>query len=113
VSLTSHICKILEKIIKDKIVNHLEENKILNKSQHGFKAGISCLTNLLEFTEYIAKSVDKREPMDIIFLDFQKAFDKVPHTRLINKLKACGINDKIVNWIRNWLWGRRQRVCIE
>jgi len=113
VSLTSHICKILEKIIKEKIVNHLEENKILNKSQHGFRVGMSRLTNLLEFTEYIAKSVDKREPMDTIFLDFQKAFDKVPHTRFINKLQACGINDKIENWIRNWLCGKRQRVCIE
>jgi len=59
VSLTSYICKILETIIKEKIVNHLEENKILNKSQHGFRAGMSCLNNLLEFTEYIGKSVDK------------------------------------------------------
>ena len=113
VSLTSHICKIFEKILKEELVNHLESNKILKESQHGFRAGKSCLTNLLEFTEYISKNMDKGEPIDIIYLDFQKAFDKVPHTRLMNKIQACGVKGKVLNWIRNWLFDRRQRVCID
>jgi len=70
------------------------------------------LTNLLEFFEYVTAQLDASFPVDVIYLDFQKAFDKVPHGRLLQKLKAHGISGKIINWIKNWLSDRKQRVVI-
>ena len=66
--------------------------KLMGNTQHGFTQKRSCLTNLLEFMEIITEHVDDGLPVDVIYLDFQKAFDKVPHTRLIEKVKAHGIN---------------------
>ena len=112
VSLTSIICKIMESIIKDKIVEHLQKFKLLNDSQHGFIKGKSCLTNLLEYLENVTKVLDEGDPLDVIYLDFAKAFDKVPHKRLIKKLEAHGISGNVSRWIKNWLTDRRQRVNI-
>lgn len=112
VSLTSHIGKLLESLIRDKIMAHLWQNKLINESQHGFRQRKSCLTNLLEFFEYVTAQLDAGFPVDVIYLDFQKAFDKVPHGRLLQKLKAHGISGKIIKWIKNWLSDRKQRVVI-
>ena len=112
VSLTSNVSKIFERIIKNELVHFLEENSIIKNSQHGFRNKKSCLTNLLEFVELVAKKIDSGEPVDVIFLDFQKAFDKVPHERLLSKLKAIGISGKLLRWIREWLKNRKQRVVI-
>ena len=112
VSLTSIICKIMESIIKDKIVEHLQKFNLLNDSQHGFIKGKSCLTNLLEYLENVTKVLDEGDPLDVIYLDFAKAFDKVPHKRLIKKLEAHGISGNVSRWIKNWLTDRRQRVNI-
>ena len=79
-------------------------------SQHGFRSGRSCLTNLLTFTERITDMLEKNNPVDIFYLDFAKAFDKVPHERLKLKLKAHGITGEVYNWIESWLEGRQQRV---
>ncbi|KAG6940840.1 hypothetical protein G0U57_011320 [Chelydra serpentina] len=111
VSLTSVPGKLVETIVKNKIVRHIE-HKLLGKSQHGFCKGKSCLTNLLEFFEGVNKHVDKGDPVDIVYLDFQKAFDKVPHQRLLHKLSCHGIRGKILSWIENWLKDREQRVGI-
>ena len=73
--------------------------KLINPSQHGFLKARSCLTNLLCFFEEITKWVDEESPVDVIFLDFLKAFDKVPHQRLIFKLKSHGMGNSIINWI--------------
>ena len=75
VSLTSQVCKIMESILKDNIINHLEQNDLIRDSQHGFRAGRSCLTNLLYFMEIVTKQVDKGLPVDVVYLDFSKAFD--------------------------------------
>ena len=112
VSLTSIPCKIDESIIKDALVDHLLCNSLLNLSQHGFLPNRSCLTNLLEFFEFVTKSVDEGLPVDVIYLDFSKAFDKVLHKRLISKLKAHNVDGKLLNWIQNWLSNRKQRVVI-
>ena len=90
VSLTSVICKLLETIIRDHMMDFLLKHKLINHSQHGFLKARSCLTNVLCFFEEITKWVDEGSPVDIIYLDFQKAFDKVPHQRLILKLKSYG-----------------------
>ena len=113
VSLTSVICKLLQRLIKDHMVEFLVKHKLLNSSQHGFLKARSCLTNMLCFLEEITKWIDGGSPVDIIYLDFQKAFDKVPHQRLLLKLKAHGIGDSITDWIEQWLTDRRQRVVVD
>ena len=70
--------------------------------QHGFLKARSCLTNLLCFFEEITKWVDDGSPVDVIYLDFQKAFDKVPQ-RIILKLKSHGMGNSIIKWIEQWL----------
>ena len=112
VSLTSYVCKILESIIKDSIINHINVNNLLNESQHRFISKRSCLTNLLQFIETVTDYVDQGYPVDVIFLDLQKAFDKVPHGRLLLKVKAMGIGSLVVNWIESWLSDRKRRVVI-
>ena len=113
VSLTLVICKLLETIIRDHLMDFLIKHKLINSSQHGFLKARSCLTNLLCFLEEITKWVDDGSPVDVIYLDFQKAFDKVPHQRLILKLKSHGMGNSIVNWIEQWLTDRRQRVVVD
>ena len=113
VSLTSIVGKLLESIIKDQIVQFLELNQLLRDSQHGFMSGRSCLTNMLDFLETVIKDLDVGNSVDIVYLDFAKAFDKVPHGRLIRKLEAHGIRGKLLKWIESWLHNRRQKVKIE
>ena len=112
VSLTSNIGKIMERIIKDEIIQLLERNQAIRDSQHGFRSKRSCLTNLLIFMEEVAEQLDSGEEVDVIYLDFQKAFDKVPHVRLLEKLKGIGVQGKVLDWIAEWLRGRKQRVVI-
>ena len=94
VSLTSVICKLLERLIKDHMVDFLVKHKLLNSSQHGF---LKARSNMLCFLEEITKWIDVGSPVDIIYLDFQKAFHKVSHQRLLLKLKAHGIRDSITD----------------
>jgi Reverse transcriptase (RNA-dependent DNA polymerase) len=116
VSLTSVPCKILESLIKDKIMQHLSENNLLKDSQHGFMPNRSCATNLFEFMDSVTKNVDSGKPVDIFYLDFSKAFDSVPHERLMVKLKAKGIGGEVPvpvsDWLRSWLIGRTQKVKV-
>ncbi len=88
VSLTSVPCKIIESIIKDHVMSHLLTNNLIEDSQHGFMPGRSCSTNLVEFMDFVARIVDGEDPVDIFYLDFAKAFDKVPRERLVRKMKA-------------------------
>ena len=78
VSLTSVVCKVLESIIKVAIMEHLGQHKLISVSQHGFLPGRSCLTNLLAYPESVTKHVDSGLPVDTMYLDFAKTFDKVP-----------------------------------
>ncbi len=112
VSLTSVCCKLLEGVIKDNIMDHLNNNDLINNSQHGFVPRRSCATNLLEFFEIATKSVDDGDPFDIVFLDFAKAFDKVPLAPLLAKLEGLGVSGQLLEWIRAWLTDRKQRVVL-
>jgi Reverse transcriptase (RNA-dependent DNA polymerase) len=112
VSLTSVPCKLLESIIEEEITVHLSSNKLISESQHGFMKGRSCATNIIEFMEVITKSTDQGDPVDIFYLDFSKAFDKVPRERLIVKLKAKGIQGELIDWLQNWLCDRVQTVKV-
>jgi Reverse transcriptase (RNA-dependent DNA polymerase) len=112
VSLTSVPCKVLESIIKDNVMQHLLSNKLLKDSQHGFMPNRSCTTNLIEFMEPVTRNVDKGRPVDIFYLDFSKAFDSVPHERLLVKLAAKGVAGEVGDWLRAWLTGRTQKVRV-
>ena len=94
VSLTSVVGKVLESIIKDELTSHLEANNILIPQQHGFRSGKSCTTNLLEYLNQVTEMIDNGEPVDIVFFDYQKAFDLVPHKHLMKKLESCGVLDQ-------------------
>ena len=86
----------------DAIMEHLEQHKLLEVSQpqHGFLPGRSCLMNLLAYLENVTKHVDSGLPVDTLYFDFAKAFDKVPHRRLLMKLKAHSIDGVVLEWIR-------------
>ena len=96
----------------DKITEYLESNLLLRDSQHGFRRHRSCLTNLLEFFHFVFSEQDRDKAVDVIYLDFQKAFDKVPHRRLLRKVRALGVDGPAANWIESWLGNRRQRVVV-
>lgn len=112
ISLTSLVGKLLESVLKVKITNHLNKYDLISDKQHGFRKNRSCLTNLLQFYDKVINDYDEDRETDIIYLDFQKAFDKVPHKRLVKKLAAHGIVGKVAFWIENWLKNRKQRVVI-
>ena len=102
----------LETLIRYKIVKHLEQNNLLKNSQHGFRNKQSCLTNLLDFLYDTLNQYDENKAVDIIYLDFHKAFNKVPHKRLMSKQKVHEIRGNVLKWIKNWLTDRKQRVVI-
>ena len=112
VSLTSILCKIFESILKDSIMDHLQDQKLIKDSQHGFMPGRSCATNLVLFQDKLTKIMDQGKSADIFYLDFAKAFDKVPHKRLVQKLRNKGIGGNILRWIENWLTNRTQAVKV-
>ena len=90
----------------------LEDHELLSESQHGFMRGRSCLTNLLESLEEWTATLDEGYGLDIVFLDYRKAFDSVPHKRLIEKLKTFGIKGQLLNWIEDFLRARTMKVTI-
>ena len=110
ISLTSIPGKLMEGVIKDSLMTHLIENNLIRDSQHGFMPGRSCTTNLLIFMDKVTEAVDQGHPVDIFYLDFSKAFDKVPHDLLILKLRAKGVAGETLRWIKNWLADRTQQV---
>lgn len=112
ISITSVPSKILEHIIFSHIINHLERHNILSTSQHGFRKGLSCETQLASFTHDLHLNLDRNIQTDVIFLDFEKAFDKVPHRRLMYKLSLLNLDPFALNWIENFLLERKQFVEI-
>ena len=112
ISLTSIICKILESLIHDNIINHLNNFQLIRTSQHGFTQHRSCLTNLLHYLETVTTLLDEGHNVDVFYLDLSKAFDRVPHQRLLSKIRAHGISNEIFNWVSSWLTNRKQRVVL-
>ena len=102
----------METILRDNMVKFLDDNNIINDSQHGVRSKRSCLTNLLDFFHYIFDVYDESKAVDIVYLDFQKTFDEVPHKRLLKKLQSHGISGNIHNWLKDWLSERKERVVI-
>ena len=93
-------------------MSHFTLNNFFSKEQYGFMRKRSCETQLLSIMEHWSRIIDDGTNIDVIYLDFQKAFDKVPHQRLLSKLIAYGIQDKVFDWIENYLSSRKQRVAV-
>ena len=106
------LSKIAESYIKDYIYAYLEATNFLCEEQHGFRAHRSCTTQLLLLSDILSKRIDSGLCTDIVYLDFQKAFDKVPHKRLLLKLKAAGIQGPIYNFIEDFLSHRTHRIKV-
>ena len=113
VSLTCISCKLLEHIIHSHIMGHIDHYHLFTDLQHGFRKERSCETQLAALTEDLAKILDRRSQVDLIIMDFSKAFDVVPHQRLLSKLHCLGIRNNIKDWIGNFLTTRQQTVIID
>merc|ERR1712121_622994 len=110
VSLTSHVMKVFERVMKKKIIEHLEKKKKINDGQHGFVPGRSTQTQLLCHYKDIYEALTEGKRMNTVFLDFAKAFDKVDHNILSEKVKKHGKGGKIGRWIMEFLRGQKFRV---
>lgn len=112
VALTSHLIKVFERLMRNNLVSYLEKHDFMNEHQHGFRPGRSCLTQLIEHYDLILHYLENGVNVDVIYLDFAKAFDKVDHGILCHKLLSMGISGKIGAWLHNFLHNRLQRVLV-
>lgn len=108
-ALTSVVCKVMESLVRDAIVEHLAQHQLIRSSQHVFTAGRSCLTNLLEYMEELTKLIDEGKAVDLIYLDFSKAFNLVGHQRLLATVEGLCIRGKVLAWLGEWLSNMKQR----
>ena len=113
VSLTSVCCKLLEHIVCKHLMSHLEENNILTNLNHGFRSGFSCESQLLTTMNDLLTAYDQGKQVDIAILDFSKAFDTVPHKKLLYKLGKYGVTGSVHSWLSNFLSDRHMRVVLE
>jgi hypothetical protein len=113
ISLTCIVSRIFEHILHSSIYSHLQFNNLISSTQHGFRKGLSCETQLVSIIHDLAEAIDNRFETDVVFLDFKKAFDRVPHCHLLSKLKCLKINSSVVAIIESFLTGRSQKVIVE
>ena len=111
-SLACILCKLFERIIKKRMITQLMENKWFNVTQYGFSKNKSTVSNLIDFYDAVSEEMDHGNPVNIFYFDFAKAFDTVPHSKLMIKLKNLNLDEKIVKWIQDYLHDRIQRVII-
>jgi len=100
--------KIMERFTLSTLTGQVKDNQGIRPSQHGFMKGRSCLINLISCYDQVTRLVDERKVVDIVYLDFSKAFDTIPHSILLEKLAAHGLDGCTLHWIKNWLNGRVQ-----
>ena len=112
VSLTCILCKVLEKMVVKIIIQHIKENELASLRQHGFTKGKSVTTNLLEVMNIWSEALMHNIPIDVLYLDYQKAFDSVPHLRLMKQVNSFGITGKASKWIQAFLSNRKQKVRV-
>ena len=113
VSLTCICSKIFEHIMHSNIISHLESNNVLSDHQHGFRKHRSCESQLINTIQDLSNSLNNSDQVDCVLLDFFKAFDKVPHQRLLRKCEFYGVRGNNLKWISSFLQGRTQQVLVE
>jgi hypothetical protein len=112
ISLTCTSCRVMESIISSNIADYLNTNNLITPNQHGFLSKRSTCTNLLESTNDWNKALDRNLITDVVYIDFQKAFDSVPHPKLLKKLAMYGIKKNLLHWISAFLSNRYQRILV-
>eukprot|EP00116_Pleurobrachia_bachei_P004850 sb/3465112/ len=113
ISLTSHVVKCFERVVRKHFVDYVENNNLLSPNQHGFRSGKSCLTQLLDHIGDVIDGLIEGVATDTIYLDYQKAFDSIDHNLLLKKLHAYGFPPLIVDWVASFLTGRTQTVTVQ
>ena len=102
----------MEQIILGEITWYVHGIQGIRPSQNGLMKGRSCLTNLISFYDWVTRLVDEGKAVDVVYLDFSKAFDTVSHSILLGKLAARGLDRHNLLWVRNWLEGCAQWVVV-
>src|SRR2546425_8682789 len=112
ISLTCITCKLMESIIRDQMMDYFLINKLFNEYQYGFINGRSVVLQLLKIIDDWLVNLENGHQIDVIYTDFEKAFDKVPHKRLLMKLTSYRVDEKLIAWIKAFLCNRMQQVKI-
>ena len=112
VTLTSHVVKVYERVVRKHMIQYLEANSLLSDKQHGFRSNRSCLTQMLDHFDSIFEGLTHGNDTDSIYLDFAKAFDKVDTDLLLHKLSRYGFHQNLINWIQSFLTDREQVVVV-
>ena len=112
ISLTSHVMKTMERVLRKALVSFMDFHSLMDHRQHGSRAGRSTLSQLLQHQDEILEALETGDNMDVIYLDFSKAFDKVDHGILLHKIRSLGITGKVGRWIMSFLQKRIQQVMI-
>jgi len=112
VSLGLVLGKIMEWFILSALTGHVKDSQGIRPSQHGFMKGRSCWTNLISFYDQVTCLVNEGKAVDVVYLDFSKSFDTVPHSILLEKPAVHGLDGCTLHWLKNWLNGRAQRVVV-
>ena len=115
VALTSHVIKVFERVLRRRLVIHLEENNLLPDGQHGFRARRSCLTQLLSYWDKILEQMEEGKGVDSVYTDFAKAFDKCETGVLLHRLQQSGVRGKVGCWLSAFLdpTVRKQAVGVD
>ena len=110
--LTSIICKTLEKIVRSHVIEHMQHNNLFSNKQFGFISGRLTSLQLLKVLDIWTEAIESGFSVDVIYMDFMKAFDTVPHRRLVAKLSGFKVNQEIINWIEQFLVNRKEQVMV-
>ena len=110
--LTSIACKLMESIIRDAVLNVLQSNGSLSNKQFGFLGGRSTVIQLLQIMDKWPEILHRGGIIDVVYCVFQKAFDTVPHKRLIEVLAYYGFTDPLLSWVKDFLTGRTKQVIV-
>ena len=111
-ALTSHLIKVLKKVLRNHVVAYMERHGLFNPSQHGYRLGHSCLSQLIAHYDHILELLANGVNVDVVYIDFAKAFDKVVFMVTWKKLKGLGISGKVGKWIHSFLTNRSQVVLV-
>jgi hypothetical protein len=102
----------MEKLVREIIVKHMSANKLFSNKQFVFISGRSTTLQLLKLMDEWTKILDKGGKIDSVYMDFMKAFDKVPHRRLLHKMHRYKISEKVTKWVESFLSNRIQKVIV-
>jgi len=112
ISLTSVVCKLIESIVRDHIMDYFITNHLFSTQQYGFLKGRNTMLQLIKIIDMWTDMLEEGGQIDVIYADLEKAFDKVPHNRLIQKLQSYNVNTEIIEWVRSFLSNRKLRVKV-